>query len=127
MHLKKVGKKVELLHETGNWPLIKEEGFSPVQITVAAVAACSVYVYAKLLEKKRIPFEDLEVDVDYEQDLEQPVHVIKKINVQFEVKVAAEFQQKAEKTVHLVKDACPVAKSMHPDIEITEQVRFFEK
>ncbi|EUJ58934.1 OsmC family protein [Listeria fleischmannii] len=73
-----MGEKIELQHETGNWPLIKEEGFSPVQITVAAVAACSAYVYAKLLDKKRIPYEDLDVDVSYEQDLEQAVHVIKK-------------------------------------------------
>ncbi len=118
---------MELEHETGNWPLIKEEGFSPVQITVAAVAACSVYVYAKLLDKKRIPFEDLDVDVSYEQDLEQTVHVIKKIDVHFQLKVAEEFQKRAEKTVHLVKDACPVAKSMHPDIEIIEHVTFLEK
>ncbi|EMG29167.1 OsmC family protein [Listeria fleischmannii 1991] len=124
MHLKKVGEKIELQHETGNWPLIKEEGFSPVQITVAAVAACSAYVYAKLLDKKRIPYEDLDVDVSYEQDLEQAVHVIKKIDVNFQVKVAKEYQEKAEKAVHLVKNGCPVARSMHPDIQITEHVTF---
>ncbi|EAD5499375.1 OsmC family peroxiredoxin, partial [Listeria monocytogenes] len=34
MDLVKNGKVLELVHPSGNWTLIKEEGFSPVQITV---------------------------------------------------------------------------------------------
>nr|WP_228504400.1 OsmC family protein [Listeria monocytogenes] len=116
---------MELVHPNGNWTLIKEEGFSPVQITVAAVAACSGYVYQTLLEKKRIDINDLSIHTDYEQDQESAVHVLTKINVTFTVDLVDKSNQaKAEKTVHLVKDACPVAKSLDPSIEINEIVVF---
>lgn len=125
MDLVKNGKVLELVHPTGNWTLIKEEGFSPVQITVAAVAACSGYVYQTLLEKKRIELNDLSIHTDYEQDQESAVHVLTKINVTFTVDLVDKSNQaKAEKAVHLVKDACPVAKSLDPSIEINEIVVF---
>lgn len=31
---------IELPYETGNWVLLKEQGYSPVEMLVASVAAC---------------------------------------------------------------------------------------
>ncbi|WP_239256992.1 OsmC family protein [Listeria ilorinensis] len=124
MELIKRGKKIELLHPNGDWTLLKEEGFSPIQITVAAVAACSGYVYHTLLEKKRVPVEELTIEVDYEQDQDQPVHVLTKIDVHFTLKVAEEDQKKAESALKFVKEACPVAQSINPDVVIIESVTF---
>ncbi|EAK9257663.1 OsmC family peroxiredoxin, partial [Listeria monocytogenes] len=86
---------------------------------------CSGYVYQTLLEKKRIEINDLSIHTDYEQDQESAVHVLTKINVTFTVDLVDKSNEaKAEKAVHLVKDACPVAKSLDPSIEINEMVVF---
>ncbi|HAO5699801.1 TPA: OsmC family peroxiredoxin, partial [Listeria monocytogenes] len=56
---------------------------------------------------------------------ESAVHVLTKINVTFTVDLVDKSNEaKAEKAVHLVKDACPVAKSLDPSIEINEIVVF---
>ncbi|EUJ28043.1 OsmC family protein [Listeria floridensis FSL S10-1187] len=128
MHLEmKEEGTIELFHESGNWKLRKEMGFSPVQMTAAAAAACSGYVYAKILRKKRVLYDILEIEVDYTQNLTERVHTIKTIDIRFKIKTTSENREQAEKAVHLVKQGCPVAMSLHPDIEITEQVEFIEE
>ncbi|MBC1557152.1 OsmC family protein [Listeria booriae] len=114
----------EVIHETGNWQLNRETGFSPTQATVAAVAACSGYVYDTILEKKRIAYTIEGINVTFEQDQEAVIHVLKKIEVTFTLKVAQEDREKAEKALHLVKKSCPVAMSLDPKIEIIEKVVF---
>ncbi|MBC1520273.1 OsmC family protein [Listeria aquatica] len=124
MHLEKQEDTIELFHEAGNWKLKKESGFSPIQMTVAAAAACSGYVYAKILKKKRIPYENMEIEVDYTQNLDVPVHVIQSIHIRFQLAVAKEHREQAEKGLKLVKKGCPVVQSLNPEVQITEQVKF---
>ncbi|KGL39643.1 osmotically inducible protein C [Listeria newyorkensis] len=114
----------DVIHENGNWQLNRDTGFSPTQATVAAVAACSGYVYDSILEKKRIDYTIENIHADFEQDQEAVVRVLKKIEVTFTLKVAPENQAKAEKALHLVKKSCPVAMSLDPKIEIIEKVIF---
>lgn len=40
-------KGFELVHQSGNWVLKKEIGFSPVEMLVASIGACGAYVYEK--------------------------------------------------------------------------------
>ncbi|EUJ43802.1 OsmC family protein [Paenilisteria rocourtiae] len=114
----------DVVHENGNWQLNRDTGFSPTQVTVAAVAACSGYVYDAILEKKRIDYTIENIHADFEQDQEATVRVLKKIEVTFTLKVAPENREKAEKALHLVKKSCPVAMSLDPKIEILEKVIF---
>ncbi|MBC6309280.1 OsmC family protein [Listeria sp. FSL L7-1582] len=114
----------DVIHENGNWQLNRDTGFSPTQATVAAVAACSGYVYDSILEKKRIDYTIENIHADFEQDQEAVVRVLKKIEVTFTLKVAPENEAKAEKALHLVKKSCPVAMSLDPQIEIIEKVIF---
>ncbi len=115
MDLVKNGKVLELVHPNGNWTLIKEEGFSPVQITVAAVAACSGYVYQTLLEKKRIEINDLSIHTDYEQDQESAVHVLTKINVTFTVDLVDKSNEaKAEKSRAFSERCLPGCEKFRP-------------
>lgn len=114
----------DVIHENGNWQLNRDTGFSPTQATVAAVAACSGYVYDSILEKKRIDYTIENIHADFEQDQEAVVRVLKKIEVTFTLKVAPENQAKAEKALHLVKKSCPVAMSLDPKIDIIEKVIF---
>lgn len=114
----------DVIHENGNWQLNRDTGFSPTQATVAAVAACSGYVYDSILEKKRIDYTIENIHADFEQDQEAVVRVLKKIEVTFTLKVAPENEAKAEKALHLVKKSCPVAMSLDPKIEILEKVIF---
>lgn len=114
----------DVIHENGNWQLNRDTGFSPTQATVAAVAACSGYVYDSILEKKRIDYTIENIHANFEQDQEAVVRVLKKIEVTFTLKVAPENQAKAEKALHLVKKSCPVAMSLDPKIEIIEKVIF---
>ncbi|MBC1936212.1 OsmC family protein [Listeria grandensis] len=114
----------DVIHEDGNWQLNRDTGFSPTQATVAAVAACSGYVYDAILEKKRIDYTIENIHVTFEQDQEAVVRVLKKIEVTFTLKVGDADQAKAEKALHLVKKSCPVAMSLDPNIEIIEKVIF---
>ncbi|WP_163652243.1 OsmC family protein [Listeria sp. PSOL-1] len=124
MKLIKNGKKIELIHADAHWPLIKEEGFSPVQMVVAAASACSGYVFVKLLTKKRIKVNSLMMDVDYKQNLDEAVHVIEEITIHFFLDIAEADQEKAQSALKYVKKACPVVMSLHPDIKIVEKLTF---
>lgn len=115
---------LELVHKDGNWVLKKEIGFSPVQMTAASAAACSAYVYEKILKKQRIPFELIGVDIDYERNEETEPRPISKIVVRISVKVAEKNQERAKKDAALIAANCPVVQSLNPNIDIVEQVEF---
>ena len=117
-------KGMELPLEAGNWVLLREEGYSPVQSLVAAVGACGAYVYQSVLEKSRIPFEFEGVEVNYERDESQPSEPVKSIEIQFFVTVPEKDQGRAERGLRLISKHCPVIQSLNPNIELVEKVIF---
>lgn len=115
---------VELVHKDGNWILLRELGFSPVQTVVAAAAACSTYVYEEILKKQRIIYKIVSIDVDYERDTEHPAQPLSKINVHFRMVINLKDQLKAKKDLRLISKNCPVVQSLNSSVEVNESVSF---
>jgi uncharacterized OsmC-like protein len=115
---------VELVHENGNWILLRGLGFSPTQAVVAATAACSVYVYEEILKKQNILFKLISIDVDYEINEKLETHPISGIHVHFVLNVAEADHEKAIKDLRLIAKNCPIVQSLNPSIEISETVSF---
>lgn len=117
-------KGIELPVESGNWVLLKEEGYSPVQSLVAAVGACGAYVYQSILTKSRIEYEFSYVDLSYERDADVQSEPVKKIDIIFHVKIDEKDQGRAERSLKLISPNCPVIQSLNPTIEVNETVVF---
>lgn len=124
MKLIKENDHLELVHEKGNWILLRDLGFSPIQTVVAAVAACSGYVYQEILEKQKIKFTIISIHADYERSTQKRSHPLSKIEIQFEIQVDKNDQVKAKKDLGLISRNCPVAQSLDPSIEVIESVQF---
>ncbi|WP_207871767.1 hypothetical protein DOK78_000164 [Enterococcus sp. DIV2402] len=116
--------KIELPHETGNWVLAREQGYSPVQMLVCAVAACGGYVYQSVLDNSHIPYQFEKIEADYSRDTERRAEPVQAIQLRFYVKIAEEFQEKAQRCLKLVSPNCPVIQSLDPAIQVEETVEF---
>ncbi|NKC69028.1 OsmC family protein [Vagococcus fluvialis] len=117
-------KGMELPVESGNWVLLREEGYSPVQSMVAAVGACGAYVYQSVLESSRIDYTFDHVEVNYERDEEIQSQPVKKIEISFYLTVEQEKQARAERGMKLIAKHCPVIQSLNPSIEVIEKAIF---
>lgn len=107
-----------------NWQLIREKGYSPVQLLVSAVAACGGYVYQSVLENSHVPFELEKIEVSYTRDEKRQSEPVKSIQVDFFAKIPEEFQAKAIRCLRLVAPNCPVMQSIDPAIQVEETVTF---
>lgn len=116
----------ELVHPSGNWKLKREIGFSPVETTVSAVAACSAYVYIEILNNSKIDFEIIDIDVDYKRSETIKTFPISEVIVTFHMKVPKDMQGKAERATAMIARNCPVVQSLNPDIWIHEDVIFVD-
>lgn len=115
---------MELPVSSGNWVLLKDQGYSPVQSLVASVGACGAYVYQAVLENSKIPYVFERVKINYIRDAERKSEPVKQIDLIFEVSIASELQERAIRSLKLVAPNCPVMQSIDPKIEVTETVRF---
>ena len=117
-------KGMELPLETGNWVMLREEGYSPVQSMVAAVGSCGAYVYQSVLESSRIDFKFDHVEITYERDEEIQSQPVKKIEITFYLTVEEEKQGRAERGLKLIGKHCPVIQSLNPNMELIEKAVF---
>lgn len=124
MELISTNKGIELVHENGNWILKKELGFSPVELLVASIAACGAYVYEKVLTNSKISFTTERVEVDYERSETKKTKPLSQVVITFYLTVPEEDQGKAERSIKLITQNCPVMQSLDPAITVTEKVVF---
>ena len=117
-------KGMELPLAQGNWVLLREEGYSPVQSLVASTGACGAYVYQSVLENSKIPYTFHKVTMTYERDMEQAPNPISAISMTFHVSVEESLQERATRALRLVSKHCPVIQSLNPTIDIEELVEF---
>lgn len=110
--------------ENGSWVLKREQGYSPVQMLVSAVASCGGYVYASVLNNSKIPHEIEKIEVSYLRDEKRKTNPVESIDFVIHVKIAEEFHEKAERCVKLISPNCPVIQSIDPAIVVTEAVKF---
>ncbi|MGX7245462.1 OsmC family protein [Enterococcus quebecensis] len=114
----------ELVHQSGNWLLKKDSGFSPVEMLVASIGACGSYVYETILTNSKISFTIKKVEISYERDENRPTKPLRKVTISFFINVSKEAQGKAERAIHLISKNCPVIQSLDPSIDVVEEVFF---
>ncbi|CEN28087.1 MAG: OsmC family protein [Lactococcus sp.] len=117
---------VELVHPAGNWHLKHTIGYSPVEALVASVAACSIYVYKKILENSGIDFELVDATVSYERDADKKAQPVSEITINFEMKVAAADQKKTSRALRLIAPNCPVIQTLDASVVVEETVSFVD-
>lgn len=78
----------------------RKEGPNPKALLLSAIAACSGIDVVDILEKMRIEFSDLTIDVETEQTTEHP-RVFKDIWVTYKIKTAGENEDKVKKAIDL--------------------------
>jgi putative redox protein len=78
-------------------------GFGPKAMLLSGLAACSGIDVVEVLEKMRVPFADLEIEVEAEQTEEHP-RVFKDIHINYKIRTNEENKQKVQKAIDLSLD-----------------------
>jgi len=78
----------------------RKEGPNPKALLLSAIAACSGIDVVNILEKMRVPFSNLTIDVETEQTTEHP-RVFKDIWVTYKIKTADKNEDKVRKAIDL--------------------------
>src|SRR5215213_8118480 len=78
-------------------------GFSPKALLLSGLAGCSGIDVVEILEKMRVPFADLKIEVEADQTSEHP-KVFKDIHINFIVKTGEENRDKIKKAIDLSLD-----------------------
>ena len=81
----------------------RKEGPNPKALLLSAIAACSGIDVVDILEKMRVSFSDLTIDVETEQTDEHP-RVFKDIWVTYKIKTGEENEDKVKKAIELSLD-----------------------
>ena len=78
-------------------------GFNPKALLLSGLAACSGIDVVEILEKMRVPFADLKIEVETEQTAEPP-KVFKDIHINYMITTAEENSEKVKKAIDLSLD-----------------------
>ena len=78
----------------------KKNGFSPKALLLSGLAGCSGIDVVDILEKMRVLFADLKIEVETEQTEEHP-RVFKDIHIQYIITTAQENRDKVIKAIEL--------------------------
>ena len=92
----------------------KGELFSPTDLMGAALAACALTTMAIVAKRDGVPFEGARAEVVKEMT-SQPTRRIGALplKITLPASVPADYRAKLENAAH----ACPVHKSLHPDVK----------
>jgi putative redox protein len=92
--------------------------FSMKALLLAGLAGCSGIDVVMILEKMRVPFADLEIDVETEQTETDP-KVFKDIMIIYRIKTAEENRDKAKKAIELsLEKYCGVSAMLRKNSKI---------
>lgn len=78
----------------------RQEGPNPKALLLSAIAACSGIDIVDILQKMRLQFSDLVIDVETEQTTEHP-RVFKDIWITYKLNTAPENEDKVRKAIDL--------------------------
>src|SRR5688500_16860749 len=96
-------------------------GFSPKALLLTGLAACSGIDVVMILEKMKVPFADLKIDVETEQTETDP-KVFKDLAMVFRIRTGEENRDKVRKAIDLsLEKNCGVAAMLrkHSSISYT--------
>ena len=101
----------------------KGESFSPTDLAATALGACMMTIMGIVADKDGLPLEGTRVRVTKHM-VADPNRRIGKIEV--DLALPAGLSDKDQRRLEEAAKACPVAKSIHPDIEVPIQFRWGE-
>ncbi|MFC7393929.1 OsmC family protein [Scopulibacillus cellulosilyticus] len=96
----------------------EEKGFRPYQLMVASLAGCSVSVMRKILKKKRLEVEDIQVTAEVTRNPDKADR-IEKVHLHFRIKGKG-LEDKMDKIMELTTKNCSMVQSVIGSIEVTE-------
>lgn len=118
------GDGVALPHPSGDWTLLRGEGYSPVQSVVGAVGACGTYVFKSILENSKIDYTLHKVELSYTRDETAKSEPLVSIDTVFYMTIPEESRGRAERSTKLIAQYCPVIQSLNPNIILNESIKY---
>lgn len=121
-----VWKHAQIFESTFNNQFKIETGsgsFSPKALLLSGLAGCAGIDVVMILEKMRVPFAHLQIDVETEQTDGEP-KVFKDIQMHFMLKAAEEDKDKIRKAIDLsLEKYCGVAAMLQKHSKISYQLQ----
>lgn len=96
-----------------------EYGFRPFQLLVSSVAVCSGGVLRKVLERMRLPYENIDLQAKVTRD-EEEANRVSDIHLHFVIKGNKLQHEKIEKALVVTRKNCSIVQSVKDSINITE-------
>jgi len=122
----KTGHQGESHQREGKIEIDSKNGVGPKALLLCGLAGCSGIDVVEILEKMRVPFADLRIDVETEQT-EEPPKVFKDIHMTFHVKTGEENREKVNKAIALSLDKyCGVAAMLKKNSSIDYELHLSE-
>ncbi|ETP68962.1 osmotically inducible protein C [Planococcus glaciei CHR43] len=97
----------------------EEYGYRPYQLLVSSLAVCSGGVMRKVLEKMRMPAEDIQIEVKDVVRIEEEVSRVSKVHLHFTLKGDID-PAKMPRVMELTRKNCSMVRTMEHSIEINE-------
>ncbi|MHA6260278.1 OsmC family protein [Sporosarcina sp. CAU 1771] len=95
-------------------------GFRPYQLLVSSLAVCSGGVLRNILEKMRIPAEDIFIQVKEVSRNEAIANRLEKVHLHFIIKGPKITEAKMEKAMELTRKNCSMVQSVLNSIEVVD-------
>lgn len=96
-----------------------EHGFRPYQLLVASLAVCSAGVMRKILDKQRMPAEDIQAEVKEVVRIDEEAGRVSKVHLHFVIKGQIE-ESKMDRVMALTRKNCSMVRSVENSIEVVE-------
>ncbi len=97
----------------------EEHGFRPYQLLVSSLAICSAGIIRKVLEKQRMPAENIEVEVKELVRIDEEAGRVAKVHLHFQITGPID-QAKMPRVMELTRKNCSMVRSVEDSIEIIE-------
>lgn len=112
----------EMGHNTIQIDGSRENGFGPKALLLSGLAGCSGIDVVDILQKMRVEFSNLEIEVKADQIEEHP-KVYKDIRILYKMKTAAENEDKVRKAIELsLEKYCGVSAMLKKTAAINYQL-----
>jgi putative redox protein len=112
----------EMGHNTIQIDGSRENGFGPKALLLSGLAGCSGIDVVDILQKMRVEFSNLEIEIEADQTEEHP-KVYNDIRIHYKVQTAAENEDKVRKAIELsLEKYCGVSAMLQKTAVINYQL-----
>jgi putative redox protein len=102
----------------------KGEAFSPTDLLAVSLATCMITTMGIVANRDNIPLNAAEIDLTKVMATEGPRRV-SKIEVYMSIPAAGISDADRQKLINTA-NACPVSKSLHPDVEVDLRITWLD-